>query len=174
MEKGRLIEWGLWQLWPLLVAQVNSPKLQDWRKRNFWPKLLKIEECQSLITVVPQLSFPKISPLKTLKVRDSFDLESEVFWHSSWYFSSSIQPRSLWSWFKQSCFSKTEDHFYQKSNVILLPVIDLQPTNLTWRPTQHCSLSKVKQTNWILQDRLPLLTNLFGTRHQELWLKNAR
>ena len=70
MEKERLIEWRLWQLWPLLVAPVNSPKLQDWRKRSFWPKLSKIEECQSLITVVPQLSFPKISPLKTLKVRD--------------------------------------------------------------------------------------------------------
>ena len=44
-------------------------------------------------------SFPKISPLKTLKVKDrvSFDLESEVFLPSSWYFSSSVQPRLLWS-----------------------------------------------------------------------------
>ena len=42
-------------------------------------------------------SFPKISPLKTLKVKDrvSFDLESEAFLPSSWYFSSSVQPRSL-------------------------------------------------------------------------------
>ena len=32
----------------------------------------------------------------------------------------------------QSRFSKTEDHFYQKSDVILLPIIDLQPTNLTY------------------------------------------
>ena len=78
-------------------------------------------------------SFPKISPLKTLKFRDrpSFDLESKVFWHSSWYFSLSVQPRSLWSGFMQSRFSKTEDHFYQKSDFILLLIIDFQPTNLT-------------------------------------------
>ena len=78
-------------------------------------------------------NFLKMSPLKTLKVRDRarFDLESEVFWHSRWYLSSSVQPRSLWSGFMQSRFSKTEDHFYQKSDVILLPIIDLQPTNLT-------------------------------------------
>ena len=78
-------------------------------------------------------SFSKISPLKTLKVRDrvSFDFESEVFWHSSWYFSLSIQLQSLWSGFLQSRFSKSEDHFYQKPDVILLPVIDLQLTNLT-------------------------------------------
>ena len=31
----------------------------------------------------------------------------------------------------QSRFSKTEDHLYQKSGVILHPIIDLQPTNLT-------------------------------------------
>ena len=31
----------------------------------------------------------------------------------------------------QSRFLKTEDHLYQKSGVILLPIIDLQPTNLT-------------------------------------------
>ena len=78
-------------------------------------------------------SFPKISPLKALKVRDRvmFDLESEIFWHSSWYFPSSSQPRSLWSDFIQSRFSKTEDHFYQKSDVILLLIIDIQPTSLT-------------------------------------------
>ena len=76
--------------------------------------------------------FPKISSLKTRKVRDgvTFDLESELFWHLSWYFSLSIQPRTLWSGFMQSRFSKTEYRFYQKSDVILLPIIDHQPTNL--------------------------------------------
>ena len=116
-------------------------------------------------------SFPKISPLKTLKVIyiASFELEQEVFWHSGWYFSSSIQPRSLWSEFMQSHFSKTEDHFYQKSEVILLPVIGLQPTNLICISfTQYCSLSKVKQTNWIFQHHFSPLTSIFGTRHQEL------
>ena len=65
-------------------------------------------------------SFPKIRPLKTLKVKNrvSFDLESEAFLPSSWYFSSSVQPRSLWSGFMQSRFLKTEDHFYQKSDII--------------------------------------------------------
>ena len=31
----------------------------------------------------------------------------------------------------QNRFSKTEDHFYKKSDIILLPIIDLQSTNLT-------------------------------------------
>ena len=31
----------------------------------------------------------------------------------------------------QNHFSKTEDHFYKKSDIILLPIIDHQSTNLT-------------------------------------------
>ena len=107
-------------------------------------------------------SFQTVSPLETLKIKDraSYDLQSEVFWHSNWYFSSSLQLRSLWSGLMQSHFSRTEDSFYKKSDVILLPIIDLQPTNLT------CIYS----TLLFIQSQLNISTPII-TFDQPLWYK---
>ena len=99
MEKERFTEWRLWQLWPLRIASVNSPKLQDWRKQKPVAEIVKDREVPifNYNGRATLESFLKISPLKTLKVRQkvSFDLESEVFWHSNCYFSSPIQTLSL-------------------------------------------------------------------------------
>ena len=77
--------------------------------------------------------FPKLKSLTSLKVnkRCVFDLQPEAFWHSSWYFSSTLKPHPLWSGFMQQIFRSSNDVHYNKSDVILLPIIDLQPTNLT-------------------------------------------
>ena len=77
--------------------------------------------------------FPQLKSLTSLKVnkRCIFDLQSEAFWHSSWHFSSTLKPRPLWSGFMQQMFRSSNDVHYNKSDVILFPIIDLQPTNLT-------------------------------------------
>ena len=63
--------------------------------------------------------------------RCTFDLQSEAFWHSTWHFSSTLKPHPLWSCFMQQMLHSSNDLHYNKSGVILLPIIDLQPTNLT-------------------------------------------
>ena len=77
--------------------------------------------------------FPQLKSLTSLKMnkRCIFDLQSEAFWHSSWHFSSTLKSRLLWSGFMQQMFRSSNDVHYNKSDVILLPIIDLQPTNLT-------------------------------------------
>ena len=70
-------------------------------------------------------NFPKLRSLKDLIVRErcSFDLvKPETFWNSSWYFQSMEKPRPLWSRFMQQRLCSLD--------VIMLPIIDLQPTNL--------------------------------------------
>ena len=76
--------------------------------------------------------FPQLKSLTSLKVKKRciFDLQSEAFWHSNCHFSSTLKPRPLWSGFMQQMFRSSNDVHYNKSDVILLPIIDLQPTNL--------------------------------------------
>ena len=54
----------------------------------------------------------------------------DVIWHSGWIFSSQSHPRPNWSGFMQQSFYKNEVEF-QQSDVLLLPIIDLPPTDLT-------------------------------------------
>ena len=54
----------------------------------------------------------------------------DVIWYSGWIFSSEIHTRPSWSGFMQQSVFKAEVEF-QQSDVLLLPIIDLPPTDLT-------------------------------------------
>ena len=53
-----------------------------------------------------------------------------VIWHSGWIFSSHSHPIQNWSGFMQQSVYKNEVQF-QQSDVLLLLIIDLPPTDLT-------------------------------------------
>ena len=75
--------------------------------------------------------FPEFNPynqFKTLVVMDSF---YDVIWHSGWIFSSQSHRRPNWSGFMQQSVYKIEVEF-QQSDVLILPIIDLPPTDLTF------------------------------------------
>ena len=54
----------------------------------------------------------------------------DVIWYSEWIFSSQSHTRPSWSGFMQQSVYKVEVEF-QQSDVPLLPIIDLLPTDLT-------------------------------------------
>ena len=54
----------------------------------------------------------------------------DVIWYSGWIFSSQSHTRPSWSGFMQQSVFKAEVEF-QQSDVLLLPIIDLPPTDLT-------------------------------------------
>ena len=70
-----------------------------------------------------QLQFPYTLPS---------DLYSDLLWHSGWMFSNEARPRPNWSGFMQHIYSDTHaSNQCQVSNseVLLLPIIDLSPTD---------------------------------------------
>ena len=109
--------------------------------------------------------FPQLKSLTSLKVKKRciFDLQSEAFWHSSWYFSSTVKPRPLWSGFMQQTFHLSNGVHYNKSDVILLPIIDLQPTNLT---CIYSTLLSIQRQADQLNIKTPVVTF-----DQPLWYK---
>ena len=74
--------------------------------------------------------FPQFKPYKQFKALVVIDSLYDVIWHSGWIFSSQSHPRPNWSGFMQQLVYKNEVEF-QQSYVLLLPIIDLPPTNLT-------------------------------------------
>ena len=54
----------------------------------------------------------------------------DVIWYSGWIFSSQSHTRPSWSGFMQQSVFKAKVEF-QQSDVLLLPIIDLPPTDLT-------------------------------------------
>ena len=54
----------------------------------------------------------------------------DLIWYSGWIFSSQSHTRPSWSGFMQRSVFKAEVEF-QQSDVLLLPIIDLPPTDLT-------------------------------------------
>ena len=89
----------------------------------------------------------------------AFKLAFQVFWH----FSSTLKPRTLCSGFMQQMFHSSNDIHYNKSDMILLSITDLQPTNLT------CIYSMLK----FIQrqaDQINIKTRLV-TFNQLLWYK---
>ena len=54
----------------------------------------------------------------------------DVIWYSEWIFSSQSHTRPSWSGFMQQSVYKIEVEF-QQSDVLILPIIDLPPTDLT-------------------------------------------
>ena len=91
-------------------------------------------------------NFPKLKPLTDLKVkkRRFFDLHSDIFWHSSWKFSSAMKPRPLWSGFMQQMFRSFNNNPYYKSDVVMLLIIDLQASHAS---IQHYYSFKPKPFN---------------------------
>ena len=56
------------------------------------------------------------------------ELCSDLLWQSGWIFSKLDRPRPNWSGFMQHIFSD-EKHLTSKSEVLLLPIIDLNPSD---------------------------------------------
>ena len=54
----------------------------------------------------------------------------DVIWHSGWIFNSQRHPRPNWSGLMQQSVYKIVVEF-QYSNVLIFPIIDLPPTDLT-------------------------------------------
>ena len=79
------------------------------------------------------MSTRPVSQIQAIQSRhDTTNLHSlyDVIWHSGWIFSSQSHPRPNWSGFMQQSVYKNEVEF-QQSDVLLLPIIDLPPTDLT-------------------------------------------
>ena len=53
----------------------------------------------------------------------------DVIWYSGWIFSSQSHTRPSWFGFMQQSVYKIEVEF-QQSDVLILPIIDLPPTDL--------------------------------------------
>ena len=56
------------------------------------------------------------------------ELYSNLLWHSGWTFSNTASPRTNWSGFMQHAFSSCHGST-SKSEVLLLPIIDLSPSD---------------------------------------------
>ncbi len=70
-------------------------------------------------------------PLMELQVPHTLPSElyySNLLWHSGWTFNNAARPRANWSGFMQHTFSSFEGS-KSKSEVLLLPIIDLSPSN---------------------------------------------
>ena len=74
--------------------------------------------------------FPQLHPYNQFKALAVMDSLYDVIWHSRWIFSSQSHPRPNWSVFMQQSVYKIEVEF-QQSDVLILPIIDLPPTDLT-------------------------------------------
>ena len=86
----------------------------------------------------------------------------DVIWYSEWIFSSQSHTRPSWSGFMQQSVYKIEVEF-QQSDVLILPIIDLPPTDLT------CIYS----TLLFIQDQAKKINILTpcATFDQPLWYK---
>ena len=109
-------------------------------------------------------NYPKLKPLDSLSVRSktTFDFPLEILWHSIWHFTSSDKQRPFWSGFMQQQFSTKKESF-EKSNVIMLPIIDLQPTNPS---CIYSTLLFIQSQASKYQMQTPIVTF-----DQPLWLK---
>ena len=56
------------------------------------------------------------------------EISSDLLWHAGWLASGAATPRPNWSGFMQHIFS---DEQHSKSEVLFLPIIDLNPSNET-------------------------------------------
>ena len=89
---------------------------------------------------VPILQYigPHLQPLASvlykaiIEIQMPYTLPSELYsnllWHSGWIFSNTTQHRVNWSGFMQNIFSSYHVS-YCKSEVLLLPIIDLSPSD---------------------------------------------
>ena len=90
------------------------------------------------------------------------ELCSDLLWHSGWIFSTATRPRSNWSGFMQHMFSDNL-HLTPKSEVLLLPIIDLNPSDET---CIYSTLTYIERQAEQLNIPTPCITF-----DQPLWLK---
>ena len=90
------------------------------------------------------------------------ELCSDTLWHSGWMFSGAAKPRPNWSGFMQHIFSES-DCPITKSEVLFLPIIDLNPSDET------CIYSTLVYTQ-SQAEQLGIPTACI-TFDQPLWLK---
>ena len=57
------------------------------------------------------------------------DISSDPLWHAGWLTSGAATPRPNWSGFMQHLFSNEQ---HSKSEVLILPIVDLNPSNETF------------------------------------------
>ena len=88
------------------------------------------------------------------------ELYSDLLWHSGWIFSEAAKPRPNWSGFMQHIFS---DNQLSKSEVLLLPIIDLNPSDET---CVYSTLLYIQRQAERLHIPTPCITF-----DQPLWLK---
>ena len=76
------------------------------------------------------LALVTYKPILQLQVPYTLPSEmcSDLLWHSGWIFSKATRPRSNWSGFMQHVFSDNQ-HPTPKYEVLLLPIIDLNPSH---------------------------------------------
>jgi len=108
------------------------------------------------------LATVKYKPILHLQVPHTLpsDLYSDMLWPSGWMFNEAAKPRPNWSGFMQHIFS---DEQHSKSEVLLLPIIDLNPSDET---CVYSTLIYVQSQ----AARLNILTPCI-TFDQSLWLK---
>ena len=98
-----------------------------------------------------QLQVPYILPL---------DMSSDLIWYTGWLACEGEQPRPSWSGFMQKAFSCDG---YEKSEVLFLPIVDLNPSNET---CIYSTLLCIE--NQALQLGIPVPCITFD---QPLWIK---
>ena len=92
------------------------------------------------------------------------ELYSNLLWHSGWTFSNTTRPRTNWSGFMQHAFSSCNGST-SKSEVLLLPIIDLSPSD---ESCIYSTLIYIQRQ----AERLDIPTPCI-TFDQPLWIKAA-
>jgi len=150
----------------------NVPLIAKSRVINRHPRvkvneLVKDKGVPILQYVGPQvksLSLVLYKPIIELKMPYTLpsELYSNLLWHSGWMFRNTSQLRVNWSGFMQNVFSSCHAS-YNKSEVLLLPIIDLSPSDDT---CIYSTLSYIQDQAVVLNIPTPCITF-----DQPLWLK---
>lgn len=90
------------------------------------------------------------------------ELCSDLLWHCGWIFSKATRPRSNWSGFMLHVFSDNQ-HPTPKYEVLLLPIIDLNPSD---EACIYSTLTDIQSQTEQLDIPTPCITF-----DQPLWLK---
>ncbi len=90
------------------------------------------------------------------------ELLSNLLWHSRWTFSNMERPRTNWSGFMQHAFTSCYESG-SKSEVLLLPIIDLSPSN---ESCMYSTLIYIEKQAMFLNIPTPCITF-----DQPLWIK---
>ena len=115
----------------------------------------------------PEKGLAEVTYKPILQLQFLYTLPSELFsnllWHSGGIFSKATSPRSNWSGFMQHVFSDEQKPTPAKSEVLLLPIIDLNPSD---ESCIYSTLTYIQSQAEQLHIPTPCITF-----DQPLWLK---